>query len=70
VPNATLQVKTGTAEVGDGSSHAWFVGFISGASEDLVFAVIVENGGGGFASAAPVAASVINAALQGNSDLS
>jgi len=66
VPNATLHAKTGTAEVGDGSSHAWFVGFISGASEDLAFAVIVENGGGGLASAAPVAASVINAAIQGD----
>lgn len=64
VPNATLHAKTGTAEVGDGSSHAWFVGFVSGASKDLAFAVIVENGGGGLTSAAPVAASVINAALQ------
>lgn len=33
--------KTGTAEVGDGSSHGWFTG-IKG---DLAFAVFVEGGG-------------------------
>lgn len=65
IPNAVLHAKTGTAEVGDGSSHGWFVGFITGADRPLAFAVVVEQGGSGLGSAAPVAAQVINAALSG-----
>lgn len=65
IPNAVLHAKTGTAEVGDGSSHGWFVGFITGADRPLAFAVVVEQGGSGIGSAAPVAAQVINAALAG-----
>ncbi len=52
--------KTGTAEFGAQDSlktHAWFMGFRG----DLAFAVIVEEGSGGGAVAAPVAADFLRA---------
>ncbi|WP_433380123.1 penicillin-binding transpeptidase domain-containing protein [Streptosporangium sp. CA-115845] len=52
--------KTGTAEYGaqdDLKTHAWFIGFRG----DLAFAVIVEEGSGGGAVAAPVAADFLRA---------
>lgn len=63
MPGVTLHAKTGTAEVGDGTSHAWFTGFITGAGLPLAFTVMIENGGGGLANAGPVAARVVAAAL-------
>ncbi|GII00956.1 penicillin-binding transpeptidase domain-containing protein [Planobispora takensis] len=47
--------KTGTAEYGSGEeppSHAWFIGYRG----DLAFSVIVEGGGAGSETAAPIAA--------------
>jgi hypothetical protein len=46
--------KTGTAEFGNGAnppSHAWFIGYRG----DLAFAVLVEGGGAGADSSAPIA---------------
>ena len=62
-PNVTMHAKTGTAEVGDGTSHAWFAGFIDDASHPYAFVVMIEKGGGGLANAAPVANQVIQAAI-------
>ncbi|WP_067478385.1 penicillin-binding transpeptidase domain-containing protein [Actinomadura hibisca] len=49
--------KTGTAETGDGSSHAWFIGYRG----DLAFAVLVPEGGSGPKVAAPIAARFLRA---------
>ncbi len=65
-PNLKLCAKTGTAEVGDGTSHAWFIGFLDDVEHPLAFTVIVENGGGGLINAGPVANAVLQAAV-GNS---
>jgi cell division protein FtsI/penicillin-binding protein 2 len=56
--------KTGTAEVDDAKSHAWFVGFAPAgqATRRIAFAVILENAGYGGASAAAVAGQVVTAA--------
>ena len=57
--------KTGTAELRDRPSHAWFVGFAPyGATEGrkIAFAVIVENGRYGGRVAAPLAAEIASAA--------
>lgn len=58
--------KTGTAEVTDAPSHAWFVGFApyGGAGSRIAYAVIVENGGYGGRTAAPVAAGLVTAARE------
>ena len=56
--------KTGTAEVADAASHAWFVGFAPyGAAKNRVaIAVVIENAGYGGTAAAPVAGEIVNAA--------
>ena len=63
---AGLQVagKTGTAQNPQGDDHGWFVGFAPAADPVIAFAVIVENGGYGSASAVPVAAAVLEKARQ------
>ncbi len=55
--------KTGTAEVADGESHAWFAAFAPADDPKVVVAVLVENAGTGGSVAAPVAREVIAAAL-------
>lgn len=51
--------KTGTAENTAGKDHAWFIGSAELRNRRIVFAVIVENGGGGGTQAAPIARKVI-----------
>ena len=51
--------KTGTAEVGKGAPHAWFVGFAPADNPAIVVAVIVENAGTGGKVAAPIAREVM-----------
>jgi cell division protein FtsI/penicillin-binding protein 2 len=53
-PGGPVSGKTGTAEFGSDvppKTHAWFTGF----QGDIAFAVIVEDGGFGAESAAPIA---------------
>jgi cell division protein FtsI/penicillin-binding protein 2 len=58
--------KTGTAELADAPSHAWFIGFApyGPAARKIAFAVLVENGVYGGAAAAPAAAEIVSAAAQ------
>ncbi|GAA4230151.1 hypothetical protein GCM10022254_24280 [Actinomadura meridiana] len=49
--------KTGTAELGDGQTHAWFIGYRG----DVAFSVFVEAGGSGPRVAAPLAARFLTA---------
>jgi cell division protein FtsW (lipid II flippase)/cell division protein FtsI/penicillin-binding protein 2 len=59
--------KTGTAEVKDGASHSWFIGFApygSSAGHRIAFAVLVENGGYGASIAAPIAGDIVTAARE------
>jgi peptidoglycan glycosyltransferase len=56
--------KTGTAEKGDGTNLAWFIGFAPADDPQVAIAVVIEDttSTGGEA-AAPLAATVINTAL-------
>jgi hypothetical protein len=61
----TVQIagKTGTAELADAPSHAWFIGFAPyPAGKRIAFAVLIENGQYGGTYAAPVAAALVTAA--------
>ncbi len=58
-PGLALCAKTGTAEVGDGTSHAWFAGFLDDPDHPYAFVVIVEHGGGGLRVAGPIANTVL-----------
>jgi peptidoglycan glycosyltransferase len=56
--------KTGTAEVHDAQSHAWFIGYApyGPAEKRVAFAVIIENAGYGGSAAAPAAGEIVSAA--------
>jgi penicillin-binding protein 2 len=48
LPNLKVAGKTGTAQVGGGRSHAWFVGFFPSDKPRMVFCVFLENGGSSY----------------------
>lgn len=65
-PGLELHAKTGTAEFGDGTSHAWFTGFITNDDAPLAFTVIVERtNGSGYSIAGPIANTVLQKAVFG-----
>jgi penicillin-binding protein A len=55
--------KTGTAEVGDGTSHSWFIGFAPAEAPRVAIAVIMEHQGSGSDFATPAAQAVMRQAL-------
>ena len=62
-PGLDLCAKSGTAERGDGTSNAWFTGYLrSGAP--LAFAVVIEQGGGGLSNAGELANTVLQKATE------
>jgi cell division protein FtsI/penicillin-binding protein 2 len=64
--NVAIAGKTGTAELADAPSHAWFIGFApyGGGARKIAFSVLVENGVYGGTAAAPAAAEIVNAAVK------
>jgi penicillin-binding protein A len=68
VPGVPTAGKTGTAQIGNGRSHAWIVGFAPADNPRVAIAVIVENQDGAREStggrlAAPIGQRVLRAAL-------
>jgi len=62
---ATVNGKTGTAEVGPGlKTDAWFVGYAPAEAPRVVVAVLIVHGGVGGEVAAPIAGAMIDDALQ------
>jgi penicillin-binding protein 2 len=55
VPGIEVAGKTGTSQNPHGEPHAWFIGFAPYENPAIAIAVIIENGGGGGAFAAPLA---------------
>jgi len=51
--------KTGTAETGDGQTHAWFTVFAPVENPEIVLTVLVERGGEGSSVAAPIAKEIL-----------
>jgi cell division protein FtsI/penicillin-binding protein 2 len=64
--SAPIAGKTGTAELANAPSHAWFIGFApyGGGARKIAFSVLVENGVYGGATAAPAGAEIVNAAVK------
>lgn len=62
-PGLSICAKTGTAEVGDGTDHAWFVGFLDDEAHPYAFVVQVERGGGGLSVAGAIANRVLQKAV-------
>ena len=64
-PDLYVCAKSGTAELGPTETpHATFAGFIRDENYPLAFIVIVEHGGSGSATCAPIAGQVLNACVQ------
>lgn len=64
IPGALVGGKTGTAQLGgDLEPHSWFAGFAQNENHAVVVVVLIENGGEGSQTAAPVFAEVAKAAL-------
>jgi len=63
IPGVEVAGKTGTAEIEGAESHAWFICFAPALDPTVAVAVIIENGGEGGKTAAPVARQVLEKAL-------
>jgi peptidoglycan glycosyltransferase len=70
IPGIEVAGKTGTAQTGNNTIHAWFTSFAPASAPKIAVAVLVENqplgndAQGGII-AAPIAKAVLQAALQG-----
>ena len=63
-PDLKVCAKSGTAEVGEGQTpHATFAGFLDDPKYPLAFIVVVENGGSGSKTCAPIAGKVLSACI-------
>lgn len=62
-PGLNICAKSGTAELGDGTSHAWFTGFLQDEAHPYAFVVMIERGGGGLTNAGAVANTLLQAAV-------
>ncbi len=63
-PGLEMCGKTGSAEVSNGRSHAWFVGFSQKKNFPYAIVVCLENGGLGYTHAIPVANRVMQKVLK------
>lgn len=63
-PGLRLCAKTGTAERGDGTNNSWFAGFLDDDAHPYAFVVLVEGGSFGITSAAPIANTLLQAAVK------
>ncbi|MBQ0111336.1 MAG: hypothetical protein KBS41_05385 [Oscillospiraceae bacterium] len=55
----SLRCKTGTAEVEDGSAHAWLTAFCEDESHPYAFCIIVEHGGNAASSTSGIATALL-----------
>jgi penicillin-binding protein A len=63
IPGYTVGGKTGTAETGRGTTHAWFIGWATDGTRAYAVAVVVEEGGSGGGVALPIGRDLLAAAL-------
>lgn len=60
IKNVIISGKTGTAENPHGEPHAWFVGFGKKENDIISMVILIENGGHGGETAAPIAREVFS----------
>lgn len=65
MPNVDVAGKTGTAQNPHGNDHGWYIGYAPYDNPQIAVAVIIENGGFGSISAAPIASLLIEQYLTG-----
>ena len=62
-PGLSLCAKTGTGERGDGTSNAWFTGFLLDEDHPYAFVVLIEQGGSGLQAAGSAANEILHYAV-------
>jgi penicillin-binding protein 2 len=67
VPGIVVAGKTGTAQNPHGKNHAWFIGFAPYDKPKIAVAIIIENGGFGGSTSAPIASALIKQYLLNSS---
>ena len=55
VPGVPTAGKSGTAQLGTGEPHSWFIGFAPADHPQIAVAVLIEHGGPAGFSAVPIA---------------
>ena len=63
IPGVDVCAKSGTAEVGSDANTATFAGFLDSERYPLAFIVIVEEGGAGSSTCAPIARAVLDGCI-------
>lgn len=63
ITGVSVAAKTGTAQNPHGQDHAWFIGFAPSIDPQLAIAVVVEQGGVGGTTAAPIGGTILKGAL-------
>ena len=63
IPGVSVCAKSGTAEVGSDANTATFSGFLDSEDYPLAFIVVVEEGGAGSSTCAPIARAVLEACV-------
>ena len=63
ISGVSIAAKTGTAQNPHGQDHAWFIGFAPSMEPQLAIAVLVEHGGVGGKTAAPIGGTILKGAL-------
>ena len=63
-PGLPICAKTGTAELGDGDSHSWFVGFLDDEDHPYAFVTLIERGGFGLSRAGVITNKVLQWAVK------
>lgn len=64
IPGIQVAGKTGTAEIGDGNTHNWFISFAPANDPQVAVAVVIERGNAsGGTLAAPVAKAIMEAVI-------
>ena len=64
MPEVLIAGKTGTAETGRETDHAWFAGFVPADKPRIAFVVVLEDGGSGGADAGPIAKACVQELLK------
>jgi penicillin-binding protein 2 len=65
VPDIDVAGKTGTAQNPHGQNHGWFIGYAPADNPQIAIAILIENGGFGSVSAAPIAGLMFEQYLTG-----
>ena len=63
IPGVNVCAKSGTAEVGTDENTATFAGFLDSDEYPLAFIVVVERGGAGSSTCAPIARAVLEGCI-------